>query len=99
MGLRGPKPGFKREQADGIAAAALAPVLAAPSPFFAPPKQLKLTGPQLTAWQRQNPKMLSGDALKDLGYRNGMARSQMDSMSDEKIRLSLSFITNSRRAE
>lgn len=92
MGARGPQPGFKRARAEAAAAARLALQKAARA-ALTPKPQLLLTGPPLTPAQLRNPVMLSGTALKELAYRMGMAKSLTATMSDEKIRLSLRYIT------
>ncbi len=77
MGKRGPQPGFK-------AAAKAAPAVAPAAAEAAPP---------MSAQDRENPAKLSGEALKALAHRRGMARSSMADMSDEKIRVQLKYLT------
>lgn len=48
--------------------------------------------PALSAADRENPGKLDGEALRELAYRRGLARSNLASMSDEKIRRELNFI-------
>jgi hypothetical protein len=47
----------------------------------------------LPAHARENPVMLSGEALRDLAHRRGLARSDLAVMSDEKIRGQLRYAT------
>lgn len=47
----------------------------------------------LSAADRENPSKLSGDALRAFAHRRGLARSIMASMTDEKIRIELRYIT------
>lgn len=49
----------------------------------------------LPAHARENPAMLSGEALRDLAHQRGLARSELASMSDEKIREQLRYATYS----
>jgi hypothetical protein len=66
----------------------------APDPKNPPPE----TAPPLTHADLHNPAKLTGDALKDYAYRLGIARSQMEGQSDERIRMSIRYIV-SHRAE
>jgi phage/plasmid primase-like uncharacterized protein len=79
MGARGPKPGFKKARE---AAAAQAVEVSAPS--FMP----------TTHADRENPDKISGDDLKALAHRRGIAKSLLSSMTDEKIRTELRYITH-----
>lgn len=47
----------------------------------------------LSAADRENPAKLSGQALKDLGHRRGLSRSEMERMDDDKIRMQLRYVT------
>jgi hypothetical protein len=47
----------------------------------------------LPAHAKENPDMLSGQALRDLAHRRGLAKSQLAAMSDEKIREQLRYAT------
>ena len=53
----------------------------------------------LRAHERENPERLSGQALRDLGHRRGMSRSEMERMPDEKLRLQLRILTANQYAE
>ena len=46
----------------------------------------------LSPADRENPGKLSGQALRDLAHRRGMAKSSLPGMSDEKIREQLRYI-------
>lgn len=48
----------------------------------------------LSAADRENPDKLSGQALRDLAHRRGVARSEAANMSDEKLRMQLRYITH-----
>jgi hypothetical protein len=79
MGKRGPQPGFrKRQQEEAMAQAAAAEKEGAETP--------------LSLSDRENPDKLSGDALRELGHRHGLARSQMASMDDAKVRRELNYL-------
>lgn len=95
MGSRGPQPGFKRARAEAAARAVAEAAITARA-ALTPAPQLLLAGPPLTAHQQRNPQFLSGEALKALAYRMGMAKSLLATMDDEKIRLSLRYITADR---
>jgi hypothetical protein len=45
----------------------------------------------LPAYLREHPEMLTGDALRALAHKHGIARSEAAKMSDEKIRLQLKY--------
>lgn len=49
----------------------------------------------LSAADRENPDKLSGDALRALAHRRGLARSTLPTMSDDKIREQLRYMTYS----
>jgi hypothetical protein len=49
-------------------------------------------GVSMPAHHREHPDKLSGQALKDLAHRKGMARSELANMPDEKIRIQLKYI-------
>lgn len=53
----------------------------------------------LSAADRENPKKLAGDALRDLGHRMGLPRSEMGRYSDDKVREQCEAITYRRLAE
>lgn len=81
MAKPGPKPGFRRAPQDAQETAQLDG--AQPEPNI----------PPLSASDRENPDKLSGDALRALAHRRGLARSTLPSMSDEKIREQLRYMT------
>lgn len=43
---------------------------------------------------RENPDKIAGDDLKTLAHRRGIAKSVLATMSDEKIRTELRYITH-----
>lgn len=53
----------------------------------------------LSAAERENPGKLSGDDLRALAHRRGIARSEAAGMSDEKLRQQLNLIINRQYAE
>lgn len=80
MPTRGRPPGWKKaqvlqQQAEAASAPPLAAVMDTPLPAHA----------------RENPAMLSGDALRALAHRMGIAKSDAARMSDEKIREQLKY--------
>jgi hypothetical protein len=85
MAKPGPKPGAKKalqlEQAHTAPAGA-----AGPSPIPSP-------GPVLSAQDRENPNKLTGEALRALANRRGLSRSELERMSDDKIREQLRYVT------
>lgn len=89
MGARGPKPGFKKAREAAAAASKAAAVASAPSPEAA-----DATEQPMTTADRENPSKLTGDALKALAHRRGLAKSLLATMSDEKIRTELRYITH-----
>ncbi len=48
----------------------------------------------LSAADRENPDKLTGQPLRELAHRRGLARSSLGAMSDEKIREQLRYITH-----
>lgn len=48
----------------------------------------------LSAADRENPERLTGEALRKLAHQRGIARSDLETMGDEKIRLSLRYLVN-----
>jgi hypothetical protein len=56
-------------------------------------------GASVPAYHREHPDKLTGQALRDLGHRKGMAKSELASMSDEKIRLQIRYIDYRRASE
>jgi hypothetical protein len=67
-----------------------APVVSPPPPA-APPKASKAV---LSASDRENPNKLSGKPLRELAHRRGLAKSSLPTMSDEKIREQLRYMTH-----
>lgn len=53
----------------------------------------------LSAADRENPSKLSGDDLRALAHRRGIARSEAAGMSDEKLRQQLNLVINRQYAE
>lgn len=53
----------------------------------------------LSAADRENPDKLTGEALRALAHRRGVARSEADVMSDDKLRMQLRYITNRQYTE
>jgi len=53
----------------------------------------------LSAADRENPERLSGDDLKALAHRRGVSRSEAETMTDDKLRMQLRYITNRQYAE
>jgi hypothetical protein len=50
--------------------------------------------PSLSAADRENPAKLSGEALRALAHRRGIARSELAKMGDAKIREQLRYLTS-----
>lgn len=48
----------------------------------------------LSAADRENPEKLSGSDLRDLAHKRGLARSEVDRMDDDKIRIQLRYLTH-----
>ena len=59
----------------------------------------KAPEPELSAADRENPDKLAGDALRALAHRRGIARSEAATMSDDKLRMQLRYITNRQYAD
>jgi len=53
----------------------------------------------LPAHHREHPKMLTGDDLKALAHRHGIAKSELATMSDDKIRDQLKYLAYRRASE
>lgn len=53
----------------------------------------------LPAHHREHPDMLAGDALKALAHRQGLAKSQLATMSDDKIREQLKYLAYRRASK
>jgi hypothetical protein len=56
-------------------------------------KPVEVPAKVLSAIDRENPDKLSGQDLRELAYRRGLAKSSLMSMADDKIRSELKFIT------
>lgn len=54
---------------------------------------------EVPAHHREHPDKLSGQALRDLAHRHGLARSEMEPMTDEKIRDQLKYLAYRRASE
>ena len=50
--------------------------------------------PMLSAADRENPDKLTGEDLRALAHRRGVSRSESASMSDDKLRMQLRYITH-----
>jgi hypothetical protein len=48
----------------------------------------------LPAHARENPDLLTGEALRNLAHQRGLAKSQLAAMSDEKIREQLRYVVH-----
>lgn len=48
----------------------------------------------LSAADRENPEKLSGSALRDMAHKRGLARSEVERMDDDKIRIQLRYLTH-----
>jgi hypothetical protein len=72
------------------AAVAGAAAVRAPSAKKPPPPQAAV----LSAADRENPEKLSGEALKQLAHRRGLARSSLEDMPELKIREQLRYLTH-----
>lgn len=48
---------------------------------------------EMSARDRENPDKLTGSDLRHLAHRLGLAKSSLESMPDEKIRMELKYIT------
>lgn len=48
----------------------------------------------LSAADRENPEKLAGSALRDLAHKRGLARSEVERMDDDKIRIQLRYLTH-----
>lgn len=55
---------------------------------------LSATLPHVSVQDRENPDKLTGEALRVLAHKKGLARSSLPSMSDEKIREQLRYLTS-----
>ncbi len=110
MGARGLKPGFKRTLMGGAATPLSSmPALATPEPLTTAADAESADAPASTsvpaeperviAVDLENPEKLTGQALRDLAHRRGLARSAIADMPDAKIRMELLYITNRQYGE
>lgn len=53
----------------------------------------------LSAADRENPDKLTGEDLRALAHRRGVSRSEAETMSDDKLRMQLRYITNRQYTE
>lgn len=53
----------------------------------------------MSAADRENPDKLTGEALRDLAHRRGIARSESARMTDEKLRMQLRYIVHRQYAD
>ena len=56
------------------------------------PPELSEAPAVMSAADRENPQKISGEALRELAHRRGMARSEVEIMSDERIRVQMRYI-------
>lgn len=64
---------------------------------MARPRKLVAEQPEmqaLSAADRENPEKLSGSDLRDLAHKRGLARSEVERMDDDKIRIQLRYLTH-----
>jgi hypothetical protein len=84
-------------QADQAVNVPDAPLAATPEgdkgPASKPAKAKQEPAPVLSAADRENFDKLSGQPLRDLAHKRGIAFSTLCNMSDEKIRMQLRYIT------
>ena len=78
------------------AKAATAPKAVAAKPS---PAKSESDSKPASAWDKENPKKLSGVELQAFAHRQGMAKSELAKMTDEKIRIQLHHITARRYAD
>lgn len=73
---------------------------ASASPVDAQPKTSQQSAlADLPTHHRENPDKLTGDPLRALAHRHGMAKSDLATMSDEKIRDQLKYLAYRRASE
>jgi hypothetical protein len=93
VGKRGPQPGFKAKRAQEAAVAGVATAAAAAAPvpdagdFVCDP----VVAARLPLQYREHPEKLGGEALRQLAHRRGLSRSEVDRMTDAKVREQLRF--------
>ena len=61
---------------------------------MARPRKAAEPAQELSAADRENPEKLSGSDLRALARRRGLARSEVERMDDEKIRIQLRYLTH-----
>jgi len=61
---------------------------------MASPRKAAEPAQALSAADRENPEKLSGSALRDLAHKRGLARSEVERMDDDKIRIQLRYLTH-----
>lgn len=64
---------------------------------MARPRKLVAEQPEmqaLSAADRENPEKLAGSDLRDLAHKRGLARSELERMDDDKIRVQLRYLTH-----
>lgn len=64
---------------------------------MARPRKLVAEQPEmqaLSAADRENPEKLAGSDLRDLAHKRGLARSEVERMDDDKIRIQLRYLTH-----
>lgn len=74
-------------------------VEASASSVDAQPKSQHSALAELPTHHRENPDKLTGDDLRALAHRHGMAKSDLATMSDEKIRDQLKYLAYRRASE
>ncbi len=56
-------------------------------------------GASVPAYHREHPDKISGQALRDLAHKKGMAKSELADMSDDKIRTQIKYIDYRRASD
>lgn len=82
------------EAAGDAASSALAAAAARRSVRAIEPEKPATVAVFLSASDRENPEKLAGDDLRALAHRRGVSRSEAATMSDDKLRMQLRYITN-----
>lgn len=59
---------------------------------MARPRKVAEPAQELSAADRENPEKLSGSDLRELAHRRGLARSEVERMDDDKIRVQLRYL-------
>lgn len=86
-----------RRKASTTETGALAPVSAGAPASSA--DLLSLPVVDSPAHWREHPEKLTGQALRDLAHKRGLARSSLDEMTDDKIREQIRYIDYRRASE